>query len=288
MSWLTDYKSSIKMVAVEEYFDLYFYRPFAFVLVKLIYPTNITPNQLTLAAIGLGIIAGFQYAQGIPNGFIYGAVFFVLYNIVDCSDGQLARLKKNGTYVGRIIDGIADYIATSAVYIGIGIGFANHQTNPSYWWSIIVLAGLSTIIQSVLVDYYRNRFLDFVLQRKSTFEDELDAYKDEYQKIKYQKNKWLDRLIIDVYIKYSNFQSKLISKKQSEKLFSADPQDYYQKNKVPIRFWVSIGPTSQITLLVICSFFNRLDLFFWILIFGFNSVAAMMWFVQRNIDKTFR
>ena len=81
MSWLTDYKSSIKMVAVEEYFDLYFYRPLAFVLVKLIYPTNITPNQLTLAAIGLGIIAGFQYAQGLPNGFIYGAVFFVLYNI---------------------------------------------------------------------------------------------------------------------------------------------------------------------------------------------------------------
>src|SRR6185436_17417851 len=149
--------------------------------------------------------------KGLPHGFMLGAIFFMLYNIFDCSDGQLARLKNNGTHAGRIIDGIADYIATGAVFIGIGIGFANHQDDPAYWWLLIVLIGLSSVVQAVLVDFYRNRFMDYVLQRKSTFDEELDSYRQEYNALKNQKNKWLDRIIIDIYLKYSGFQKKLTS-----------------------------------------------------------------------------
>ncbi len=50
-----------------------------------------------------------------------------LYNIIDCSDGQLARLKKNGTHTGRIIDGSADYITAAFVFIGLGIGFPDQR-----------------------------------------------------------------------------------------------------------------------------------------------------------------
>src|SRR3954464_2680836 len=103
MSWLSEYKKSLKMVEVEEYFDLFFYRPLAFVLVKTVYRTSITPNQLTIVAIFIGITCAIIYAQGTAY-FALGALFFALYNIVDCSDGQLARIKKNGTHAGRIVD----------------------------------------------------------------------------------------------------------------------------------------------------------------------------------------
>ena len=288
MSWLTEYKNSLKMSEVEEYFDLFFYRPLAFLLVKLIYPTRITPNQLTLIAIFFGIFSGFMYAMGSPNDFVIGALFFVMYNIFDCSDGQLARLKKNGTHVGRIIDGIADYIATISVFIGIGIGFANQQKNPVYWWSLVVITGFSNVIHSILVDYYRNRFLDYVLQRKSTFTDDLESFREKYKDIRDQKNKWLDRIIIKLYLGYSLFQNKLIVKDKNEIYFIATPDDYYKKNKAVIKLWTIIGPTSQITMLVICSLLNRIDLFFWIIIIVFNSIAVMSWIFQGNIDKSFK
>jgi phosphatidylglycerophosphate synthase len=276
------------MIEIEEFFDLFFYRPLAFILVKIIYPTNITPNQLTITAIFVGLIAGCVYATGWALSGLYGAILFTLFNIIDCSDGQLARLKMNGTHAGRIIDGIGDYITAAAVFIGLGIGHLDHKYNLTIWWLLLALAALSNIIQSVLVDYYRNRFLDYVLQRKSTFEEDMDSFREEYNAIKNQKNKWLDRWIIKTYFEYSAFQDKLIPKKKEEKLFKTTPQEYYKKNKTAMRFWVAIGPTSQITLLIICSAINRFDIYFWLTIGVFNAIAALMWFVQGSIDKNFR
>ncbi len=276
------------MTEVEEFFDLFFYRPLAFILVKSVYRTNITPNQLTIAAICMGIIAGCLYAGG-PGYYTYGAICFALYNIFDCSDGQLARIKKNGTHAGRIVDGMADYISTAAVFIGIGIGgMADHGSYAVLWWLLILLTAASNVIQSAFVDYYRNRFLDYVLQRKSTFEEDFESFQDEYNAIKNQPGKWLDKIIIRSYFKYSAFQRRLVGTKKKEKLFKASPQDYYKKNKTAIRFWVLIGPTSQITAIMICSVFNRFDIFFWLILVGFNSIALALWLIQRNIDKAFK
>ncbi len=63
-SIIQEYKRGLKAVAVEEVLDLVFYRPLAFLLVKLIYRTSITPNELTLASMALGICGGVSYAFG--------------------------------------------------------------------------------------------------------------------------------------------------------------------------------------------------------------------------------
>lgn len=276
------------MAEVEEVFDLFFYRPLAFLLVKTVYCTSITPNQLTITAICIGIIAGFMYAGG-PDYYIYGAICFALYNIIDCSDGQLARIKKNGTHAGRIVDGLADYISTAAVFIGIGIGgMADHGDHASLWWFLLVITAASNVVQSALVDYYRNRFLDYVLQRKSTFEEDYQSFVDEYNSIKDQKGKWLDKMIIRSYFKYSAMQRRLVGKKKKEKLFKASPHEYYKRNKTAMRFWVLIGPTSQITAQMICSAYNRMDIFFWLMLVGFNSIALILWLIQYYIDKSFK
>jgi len=288
MSWFDDYKKSLKMTEVEEIFDLFFYRPLAFLLVKLIYRTNITPNQLTLAAIFMGVIAGFFYSQGNYLSVTIGACFFIMFNILDCSDGQLARLKRNGTNTGRIIDGVADYIAFISVYIGIGIGFANNSNNPSLFWFLLIITGISNTIHAILVDYYRNRYLDYVLERKSTFEEDLEEFRKEYNSIINQRGKWFDKMIIGLYLKYSNFQNKLIAKKSNEKLFKATPNEYSEKNKRIIRFWVILGPTSQVTAIVIFSLILRFDIFFGIMIIGFNIIALINLIIQKLIDRNFK
>lgn len=286
MSWFTQYKSSLKMVEVEEVFDLFFYRPLAFILVKTIYSTKITPNQLTVISIIFGITAGCVYATGSPYSCLYGAILFTLYNIIDCSDGQLARLKKNGTHTGRIIDGAADYITATAVFIGLGFGYPVKSYDHKMWWLLLAAAAVSNIIQSILVDYYRNRFLNYMLQTKNSFEEEIQSFKNEYEVIKNQKDKWFDRWLIKTYLKYSAFQNSLSAKNKEQKIFSVTPQEYYKNNKTAMRIWVLIGPTSQVTALIICSAIIRFDIYFWITIGVYNIIAAIMWLVQRNIDKS--
>jgi phosphatidylglycerophosphate synthase len=288
MNWREEYKKSLKMKEVEEIFDLLVYRPLAFLLVRVIYKTNITPNQLSITAIFMGVVAGCFFSAGIPEYNKIGAFFFMMFNIFDCSDGQLARLKKNGTPVGRIIDGISDYLATLAVFVGIYLGFYKHSPDHIYWLLMLTLAGITCIVNGILVDYYRNRFLDYVLVRVNTSEVDLKMFEKEYESLKYQKGKWLDRLVLVIYFKYSALQRVLVARKKKTQAFLTTSQEYYQMNRIIIRFWLLLGPTTQITTLIICSFFNRFDLFVWIMVAGFNSLAIVLWLIQHAVDRKFK
>ena len=111
------------MLEVEEVFDLIFYRPLAFIFVKTIYRTSITPNQVTWLALLFGVLGAFLITFGTHQVYILAALCFIIYNVLDCSDGQLARINKSGTLTGRIVDGFADYVVAVVSYIGIGIGY---------------------------------------------------------------------------------------------------------------------------------------------------------------------
>jgi phosphatidylglycerophosphate synthase len=287
MSLFGEYKNSLKMPEVEEILDLIFYRPIAFVLVKAIYSTNITPNQLTVASILVSIASAIFYAIGTPLYVVIGAWLFLVHLVFDCMDGQLARMKKNGTAAGRIIDGVGDFVSTVVVFIGLAIGYQIVDYDPLIWWLLVVLTMLSNGIQSVLVDYYRNRFLDYVLQRKSTFTEELDSFKAEFNRIKDDKSKWLERLTIDLYLRYSALQANMIGNKEVQKAFIATPDEYYKANKLVMRLWLYIGPTTQVSALIFCTFINRFDIFFWLMIVVFSVIALVMWLVQKAIDKKF-
>ncbi len=287
MRWFTEYKQSLKMAEVEEAVDMFFYRPLAFLLVKSIYRTNITPDNLTLGAIVFGLIGGFFYTFGLQQTSVVGAIFYILFIILDCSDGQLARLKKNGSKIGRLLDGIADYIAVAAIYVGLAIGYANKEGHPSTLLILLALSGVSITIQSLLVDYYRTRFLDIVLNRTNTFEDGIDEYRIEYVKIKNQKGKWLEKNVIHAYLVYSKIQRSLIGKKKRESTVSATPEEYYNKNRAIIRLWLVMGPSAIRTWLIVCTFIGRFEIYFWVTIVGFNILAIILGLIQYRIDRSY-
>lgn len=288
MGWFTEYKRSLKLIEVEEIFDLSFYRPLAFLIVKLVYPTRITPNQLTINSIILGIASGILYGTGKPDLILVGAALYVLSNIFDCSDGQLARLKHNGTAVGRIIDGMADFTVMVAVMTGIGFGYANHTGEPAFWWLMILASLLSCVIHDILVDFYRNRFLDYYMNRKSDFEEDLSVYKNAYNQAKQEKGKGIERFILYIYLIFSALQRIVVARRKTSRPLVATPETYYRKNRLILWLWLLIGPTTQITIVVICSIFQRFDLFIWIVLFGFNGLAIILWIVQQLIDQTLK
>ena len=276
------------MAEVEEVIDLVTLQASAFLLVISIYHTKIKPDHLTLAAMVMGIIGWLLlFIRDHILHVLQALCFYILFNILDCSDGQLARVKKNGSSVGRLLDGIADYIAAIAVYAGIAIGYSGNPTQPSSLILLTSLAGLSIIIQESLVDFFRIRFLDIVLKRENTFNEGLAEYVKEYDTIKHEKGQWFRKSIVFIYLKYSQIQKLITPKKKRSKLFSSAPEEYFRKNRLIIRFWVLMGPSAKITILVLCSFFERFDIFFWIVIAGLNILAVILWIVQSQIDKSF-
>jgi phosphatidylglycerophosphate synthase len=275
------------MAEVEEVIDLILYRPLAFLIVICVYNTRVKPDHLTLAAMIMGIIGGCFYSCGSHLSCITGAIFYLLFNIFDCSDGQLARIKKNGSTFGRLLDGIADYIAAIAIYAGIVIGFSNNPAQPSSLVLLVALAGISIIVQESLVDFFRTRFLDIVQRRKDTYTEELQEYRNEYKIIKNERNSWFHRSVVYIYLTYIKIQENLTARKRRAKIINASPEDYFNRNRIIIRFWVFMGPSAKITALILCSLFCRFDIFLWIVIGGFNILAVLLWVIQYRIDKSF-
>ena len=283
MGFFSEYKSSLKLIEVEEFFDLIFYRPLAFLFVKLIYSTNITPNQITVLSLSFGISGGIALSFGTSKSMLLAAFLFITFNVLDCSDGQLARLKGNGTEFGRILDGMADYMVSTSAYLGIGFGFANHSSNPLLYWMLLLVTATSNIIHAVLVDFYRNRFIDYTQDRVSVLDDGLENFKKEYERLKKEKGSTFKKFIIGTYIKYSSAQNRMASNKETA--YKVAPKDYYKANKRLIHFWTYLGPTTQWTFLIVCAVINRLDIYLWGLISVFNLYALLLFIAQKRVDE---
>lgn len=279
-----EYKRGLKAVAVEEVLDLVFYRPLAFLFVKLIYRTSITPNELTLASMALGICGGVSYAFGTPVSLFVGAIFYLLYNILDCSDGQLARLKHSGTPIGRILDGVADYAATVAGYVGLAIGYANSSANPALMWALTVFAGASTALQCGLLDFYRNRFLDVTLGRKSVLGEEQQAFRNELNVLRQRKGHWLEKALLWIYLRYSAVQRRFMGASTPFEAPAADPLAFRKENSVLMHCWTYIGPTTQWTVFITCSLLNMPYIILWVIAVPFNVMAAIMFLAQKRKD----
>ena len=273
------------MVEVEEIFDLIYFRPLAFFLVKIIYNTNITPNQITKTAIIFSILGGIVFTLGTPAAFVGGALLFMLYNIFDCADGQLARLKKNGSNLGRIIDGFGDYIAGVSVYIAIGIGFANHTSNPLFYWLLTIAAGMSNTAQSMALDYYRNRYLDYAFDRDLLLGENLHVYHHEFEELKKESGHWISKGLFKIYFWYCALQFSFSSKSSKTEPVKYDRNDFLKKNKTIIRFWTFLGPTTQWTFFITAALFNRIDVYLWGLTVVLNICLLGIMIIQKRLNK---
>ena len=302
MGLFQQYKASLKVIEIEEIMDLILYRPLAFIFVKAAYSTNITPNQVSSIAMLLGVIAGILFGFGTRDFVLAAAGFYLVCNILDCADGQIARLKGNGTKVGRIVDGFIDYVVSFAVYVGIGIGLTGLQCsglmqlkynvfnlNPYvYIWLITALGGFSSALQAILLDFFRNKFLEIVYGKFSSLEAELKEFEDEKKRISQPgvKKGLFDNILISVYLKYTRFQLSLQSdKKDNRSKHVIDPKVYHLRNRWLMHLWSYIGSTTHLTICIICALYNNMELFLLICILPLNFLMLSLYFVHHLVNK---
>ena len=282
---IREYKNSLKAIEIEEILDLVFYRPLAFFFVKLIYKTNITPNQLTLAAMFIGLIGDVFFMFSSHVMMIFAGLFLIIYDVFDCADGQLARLKKNGTPVGRILDGIADYVVTIGAYLAIGTGLSQNAESIAQVWLLVVIAGASNAFHAISLDFYRNRFQDTV-QERTVLTEGIEEFREEYNRLKTQPGNYFQKFVLGAYLRYSSIQNNVTyTEAKNQSLNANQRKSFYNANKKIMHLWTYLGPTTQLSFLIICAFLNRLDIYLWGLIIVGNSYALVLYFSQKQIDK---
>jgi hypothetical protein len=282
MKLAEEYKKSLKHIEAEEPLDLYFYRIVSFLFVKIILPFPITPNQISIAALVMGVMSAVFYALGTQEALFIAAVFYAIYYLFDLSDGQVARLKKTGTRIGRIVDGIADYVTHISIYIGLGIGLGNEL----HTWLLVLGTLICLMAQVILFDYYRNRYLEYILGGASLFGEDLKQFQREYKELMCTPGKKTEKLVYCLYLKYLAVQQFFISKAAKEKKNKKyDAVDFLKKNKLIIRLWSFMGSSLHITLLIIMSVLNRIDLYLYGILFAINIYAVFMVILQTLTDS---
>jgi len=104
--------------------DKYFYHPLASQLTRWIFPTRITPNQLTFFSFFLGIGAALAFAAGTRASIVVAGVLCQLSAVVDNADGMLARAREQcsefGSYLDLMLDRFNDIVTIAAMGIGAG------------------------------------------------------------------------------------------------------------------------------------------------------------------------
>jgi phosphatidylglycerophosphate synthase len=108
---------------------------------------GVSPNTVTAGFIGCGVAAGVVVAFGGLATAIGAAVLVQLGLLLDCADGELARLTKRTSVGGIYLDRIGHYLCDAAFIIGLGLRAQGHLTTSGRY----VTAGLAAALLAVLV-----------------------------------------------------------------------------------------------------------------------------------------
>jgi phosphatidylglycerophosphate synthase len=180
MSSNISFKDSLKSWDTENFLDRIFYRPVGFKIALLLKSTPVTPNLVTIISIFVGVFgcALFYYDDLVIN--LIGFAILVFANILDCVDGQLARITGIKSRIGRILDGFCGDIWFLTFYIAFCLRLINFSDSVISstgfewgWWVFLIalLSAYSHFNQAAMVDYYKTFHLHMLKGgRNSEFE----------------------------------------------------------------------------------------------------------------------
>lgn len=116
-------------------------RPPAAIVVYLASKTRITPNQITFLSVVVAaaacaiwiLLPGYTWA-------VVAALVFEFSFVLDCADGQLARLRRQASPIGHLLDFLMDELKAMLVIGSIAVRLWRESGDP--WLLIAGLVGL--------------------------------------------------------------------------------------------------------------------------------------------------
>jgi hypothetical protein len=155
----TNRTSSGRVPELEDPLNRFIYHPLAFRLAKVLRPTGVTPNAVSVTSGALICAAAIFYTRvAWPLGVAAGFACHLLWHVADGADGDLARLTGKASPIGEFIDGAADYLGHIFLYVLLA-AMLDDSFIGGWAWPLASLAGVSRIVQSNHTETQRREFL---------------------------------------------------------------------------------------------------------------------------------
>lgn len=200
------YRQSLKSLDTEEGIDLAFYRPIGYMWARLAARLGVTPNAITVASIFLGIGAGVCFYFDSMAVNVAGMLLLIWANSFDSADGQLARMTRQYSRIGRILDGVSGDLWFATIYVAICLRENATSTffmgHPWLIWVIAVVTGICHAKQAAMADYYRQFHLYFLKGESGSELDRAFTLKRRLASLTWRHDFW-QKLTLTFYTSYT-------------------------------------------------------------------------------------
>lgn len=112
------------------------HRPLSRRLAPVAVRLGLTPNQVTLGSVVVGLAAAATFALGGRGWLVVGAVLLQLSLVIDCVDGDVARYRRMFSPLGAWLDASTDRLKEFACYGGLAWGADAGRTG----WAVAAAA----------------------------------------------------------------------------------------------------------------------------------------------------
>ncbi|HEX2055431.1 MAG TPA: CDP-alcohol phosphatidyltransferase family protein [Nitrospiraceae bacterium] len=129
----------------EGFVDRYFNRALSRIFTKLFLLLGCSPNVVTMVATLVGLTAAAGFALGTYAAGIVAALLFQLAAVIDCCDGEVARLTFSESPLGAWLDVAMDNVVHMAIFAGIAYGSYLRQKGTGGEWMPLALGAAAVV-----------------------------------------------------------------------------------------------------------------------------------------------
>jgi len=129
----------------EGFVDRFFNRKVSRWFTRIFLVAGFSPNAITIVASLIGLAAAAGFGVGTYSAGIIAALLFQLAAIIDCCDGEVARLTFTESPFGAWLDIAMDNVVHMAIFAGIAVGSYLHLAGSDGAWVSLALGAAAVL-----------------------------------------------------------------------------------------------------------------------------------------------
>ncbi len=279
--------STIKLIDIEERFDIYFSRFYGLYFAQVAKKLSLTPTHVSLISLVIGVVGGgLLYYQNEILMTALGGVLIIWAGVLDSADGQLARMTGQSSDLGRVIDGLIDNIVFMSCYIGASLYLVSIYGG---WIFILTVAsGFAHSYKSAMYEFYKSEYLLMIGKSQVGF------IPTRVEQVKPVGNKWYHRVMHVINKDYTAKQIKYTTRTPEERermreLSNVKPEQFekwYSNYNLKMLYWWAWlgGSNTHRNAIIVFSLIGRFELYL---------IVSLLWTIgylplnrmQRKYDQ---
>lgn len=129
----------------EGFVDHYFNRKVSRWFTRIFLALGASPNAITMVATVLGLLAAVGFGLGTYEAAIVAALLFQFAAVIDCCDGEVARLTFTESAFGAWLDIAMDNVVHMAIFAGIAVGAYQQVAGQDDAWIPLALGAAAVL-----------------------------------------------------------------------------------------------------------------------------------------------